>query len=247
MMLYCYGYKRVPTRNDRTIEERKQAMINRKRMLFHGLPIIVLFFPLAWYTGAGSDYWLKGEKGIVENMTVLFLVIAIGFSISGFFKARKLDLSILVKGWLVLLILGALYFALEEISYGQHMFGWGTGEAWKDLNDQDETNLHNTHAIFDQIPRAMLMIGILVGGVILPVIRKLRKTPLKETELLYWHWPTSDCITAGLLVVLIRPILSMFDVTFIDTGEMKENFFGLFIMLYCVSLQMRLKQTTIKS
>jgi hypothetical protein len=43
------------------------------------------------------------------------------------------------------------------------------------------------------------------------------------------------------LVILIRPVLSLVDVDFINTGEMKENLFALFILLYCVSIQLRLK------
>jgi len=45
----------------------------------------------------------------------------------------------------------------------------------------------------------------------------------------------------GLLVILIRPVLALIDVDFINTGKMKENLFALFILLYCVSIQQRLK------
>jgi len=44
-----------------------------------------------------------------------------------------------------------------------------------------------------------------------------------------------------LLVILIRPVLSVIDVDFINTGEMKENLVALLILLYCVSIQLRLK------
>ena len=139
------------------------------------------------------------------------------------------------------LILGAAYFALEEISYGQHMFGWGTAETWKELNDQDETNLHNVHALFDQVPRAILTLGILVGGVLLPLYRQLRDRPLQPGDRFYWQWPTFDCVTIGLLVLFIRPIFSVFETDIVNTGETKENLFALFILLYCVSLYQRLR------
>lgn len=217
-------------------------MTNAKRFFFIGFPLLALSVPALWYAGAGSDEWLKGEKGIVENLTVLFLSVSIGFSISGLRNAFRLALSNLVKVWMVMLILGALYFALEEISYGQHMFGWAAGETWQNINDQNETNLHNTHAAFDQLPRTLLMAGVLIGGVIMPVWRIARKTTLNESSRLYWLWPTSDCITAGLLVVLIRQILDVPNITFVDAGEMKEYLFGLFILIYCVSLRTRLAQ-----
>jgi len=216
-------------------------MKNRNLIVFHILPLLVVLFPALWYVVVGNDVMLKGEAGIVENMTVLFLVVAIGFCVSGISTANRLGLSSLVKVWLFIMIMGSAYFALEEISYGQHMFGWGTAETWKELNDQDETNLHNVHAMFDQVPRTLLTLGILIGGIILPLYRHFRGIQLEQSNRLYWQWPTLDCVTIGLLVILIRPMLSVIDVDFINTGETKENLFALFILLYCVSIQQRLK------
>ena len=217
--------------------------MNPKNLLiFHGLPLFVLVFPFIWVALAGDDRWLKGEAGIIENATVLFLVIAIGYCISSLKAVSRQDLSRYLKAWLLLLIVGATYFALEEISYGQHMFGWGTPDTLKELNDQQETNLHNVHALFDQVPRALLTLGILVGGVILPLYRRIRGVPLQPGNRFYWQWPTLDCVTIGLLVIFIRPILSVFETDIINTGETKENLFALFILLYCLSLHRRLRK-----
>lgn len=217
-------------------------MKNKNLLLYHGLPLFVLVFPFIWLALVGNDHALKGEAGMVELGTFLFLVIAIGFNISSLTITRRLELSAFLKSWLLLLILGATYFALEEISYGQHMFGWGTAETWKELNDQDETNLHNVHALFDQVPRALLTLGILVGGVVLPLYRYFRDIKLNETDRFYWQWPTLDCVSIGLLVLLIRPIQMVHDSDVISTGESKELFFALFILLYGVSLHSRLKR-----
>ena len=210
-------------------------------LLYHGFPMLVIVFPFIWVAMAGNDRMLKGEAGIVENATVIFLVVAIGYCISSLILAQRQELSVYLKAWLVLLILGAAYFALEEISYGQHMFGWGTAESWKELNDQDETNLHNVHSMFDQVPRALLTLGIFVGGILLPLYWKFRGIERDESDRYYWQWPTLDCVTIGLLVILIRPVLSIVDTDIINTGETKENLFALFILLYCVSLRSRLR------
>ncbi|TNF87991.1 MAG: hypothetical protein JSU67_04485 [Gammaproteobacteria bacterium] len=216
-------------------------MKNRDLIVFHGLPLLMVLFPFIWFAIVGNDRMLKGEAGIIENLTVVFLVVAIGYCISSISLSNRLGLPGLLRAWLFILILGSAYFALEEISYGQHMFGWGTSESWKELNDQDETNLHNVHAIFDQVPRALLTLAILVGGVVLPLYRHFRGIELSQDSRFYWQWPTMDCVTIGLLVILIRPALSVVDFEFINTGETKENLFALFIMLYCVSIQFRLK------
>ena len=217
-------------------------MKKKDLLLYHGFPLLVILFPFIWVAIAGNYRMLKGEAGIVENATVIFLVIAIGFCISSISTANRLALSGFLKAWLFILIMGSAYFALEEMSYGQHMFGWGTAESWKELNDQDETNLHNVHSLFDQVPRALLSIGILVGGVLLPLYRRFRNLRLDESNRFYWQWPTFDCVTVGLLVILIRPTLSVFDTKIINTGETKENLIALFILLYCVSIHSRLKQ-----
>jgi hypothetical protein len=217
-------------------------MKGRNLMLYHGLPLFVILLPLVWYAITGNYAIFKGEAGIIENMTVLFLVAAIGFCIASLSRAKRFLLPGFLKVWLLILIIGAAYFALEEISYGQHMFGWGTAEAWKELNDQDETNLHNVHSLFDQVPRALLSLGILIGGIILPLYRHFRDIRLDESSRFYWQWPTIDCVTIGLLVILIRPILSVVETDAINTGEMKENLIALFILLYCISIHSRLRQ-----
>jgi hypothetical protein len=217
-------------------------MKNKNLLLYHGLPLFVLVFPFIWLALVGNDRALKGEAGIVEIATFLFLVIAIGFCVSSLTITRRLDLPGFLKIWFLILIAGATYFALEEISYGQHMFGWDTADSWKELNDQDETNLHNVHALFDQVPRALLTLGILIGGVVLPLYRHFRKIQLDESNRFYWQWPTLDCVSIGLMVILIRPIQMVHDSDVISTGESKEMFFALFILLYGVSLHSRLKR-----
>ncbi|MBT8435087.1 MAG: hypothetical protein KJN95_10510, partial [Gammaproteobacteria bacterium] len=130
-------------------------MKTRDLLLYHGLPLLVVLFSFIWFAIVGDYEALKGEFGIIENMTVLFLVGAIGLCISSIISVKKLGSTGSLRAWLFMLLLGATYFALEEISYGQHMFGWGTAESWEALNNQGETNLHNVHALFDQLPRLL--------------------------------------------------------------------------------------------
>ena len=213
----------------------------RRILIFQIFPLAVLLLPFAWVAIFDEYRMLKREDGIIENLTVLFLLVAIGFCVNAMFRAKRLAMPRSLHIWLALLILGSLYFALEEISYGQHMFGWETGEYWSEINKQQETNLHNVHHLFDLLPRNLLQLGILIGGIVLPLYRHFRKITLDESNRFYWQWPTIDCLTAGLLVLLIRPLEWVFDFEFINTGETKECFIALFILLYCISIQIRLK------
>ena len=222
-------------------------MNTRNLLIYQGLPIGVLLLPFVWVALGADARWLSGEAGIIENLTVLFLLAAIGFCVASMRSASRQKIGGYLRPWLFLMILGSAYFALEEISYGQHLFGWGTSEGWKELNDQDETNLHNVHAIFDQVPRMLLTLGILIGGIVLPLYRRFRGITLEASNRLYWQWPTIDCVTVGLLVIFVRPLMSVFEIVFFSAGEIKENFFALFILLYCVSIYQRLRQISMGS
>jgi hypothetical protein len=219
----------------------------KNMLIFHGSPLLALVFPFIWVAIVGDDHMLKSEAGIVENATVVFLVMGIGYCVAAMRITRQHFVSRYLRAWLVVLVVGATYFALEEISYGQHIFHWHTAEAWAKLNDQQETNLHNVSALFDQVPRALLTLAVLVGGVLYPLYRYFRGVKLDESNRFYWQWPTMDCVTVGLVVILIRPFFSEFPVDIINTGETKECFFGLFILLYCLSLYKRLRQKTAAS
>jgi hypothetical protein len=75
----------------------------------------------------------------------------------------------------------------------------------------------------------------------LPLYRHFRDIRLDESNYFFWQWPILDCVSIGLLVILIRPLQSLVDSDVISTGESWEMFFALFIMLYCVSLHSRLR------
>ena len=213
----------------------------KKHLIYQGIPVAAFLMPFFWVGIGADDDLLKTEFGIIENLTVLFLFTAIGFCIWAFRSAGRFDAPRTLKPWIVILMLGASYFALEEISYGQHIFGWSAGETWSQINNQQETNLHNIGGLFDQLPRSLLTLGILIGGIIMPLVRYFRRTSLPESNWLYWQWPTMDCLTAGLIVIFLRPVLDPLDLDFINIGETKELFFAIFILLYCASLAVRLK------
>ncbi|MCB9982820.1 MAG: hypothetical protein H6861_03965 [Rhodospirillales bacterium] len=42
------------------------------------------------------------------------------------------------------------------------------------MNDQNETNLHNISSRFDQKPRLILLVGVVVGGLIIPALQHFK-------------------------------------------------------------------------
>src|SRR5262245_38197615 len=58
---------------------------------------------------------------------------------------------------------------LSQVSWGQHFFHWNTPDYWAEVNRQAETNLHNTYAVFEKYPRAVLELGVVIGGILIPI------------------------------------------------------------------------------
>ncbi len=233
-------------------------------VVYLGAPLLVVAAPYAAQWAGGPQPWLYGEAGAIEWVTVVFLLAAI------FYGVRALGLVAghaprWLTAWVVLLLLGAVYFAGEELSWGQHVFQWATPETWRQLNPQQETNLHNVHSLFDQLPRALLTLAALVGGVMVPLHRRraARRRPapgrLRWLDRLvserdrdawpYWLWPTWVCLPVSVAVLVVSPfdgLVESFgaaapDWLYMKGGELKECMLALFILIYVLSLHRRLR------
>ena len=154
------------------------------KWLWLWLPIAVALFPyLMRMINTDTDRFVFGEQGIIENFTFVVLFIAIVLGIRAIIRMQSIPFPFF-RFWLALLVLGCIYYAGEEISWGQHWFGWGTPENWLDVNDQGETNLHNTSALLDQVPRNLLTIAAVVGGILIPIIIAVRKNTVAHRWIL---------------------------------------------------------------
>lgn len=151
---------------------------------------------------------------------------------------------LLLKGWMLCAALGCFYIAGEEVSWGQHIFGWITPEFWSNVNDQNETNLHNTSAWLDQKPRLLLYIGIVVGGLVIPAMRRWRPEKLpRKYEVLY---PSAILAVPALGVLvphLFQETLELFRLSFFErVSEVQELYIYYFIFLYLLDFRKRILQ-----
>ena len=87
---------------------------------------------------------INREDGVIEGGTVLcFLVASVASAVLAWktpSRARKVFCGILAVGFFLC--------AGEEMSWGQHLFGWEAPEAITKVNVQGETNLHNLSGYF---------------------------------------------------------------------------------------------------
>lgn len=186
--------------------------------------------------------FLVGENGPVEYLQVFVLIGAIVLAVRGF-KAALNHPQIWFRIICGLGALGCIYIAGEEVSWGQQIFKWATPESWLAVNDQQETNLHNTTSWLDQKPRLIIEIGVIVGGLILPLTNKVNNALLPP-------WlkdiapPSKMSVLAGcfLFVKIFDKIGDNTDfVMFKRASEIIELYIYYFIALYLFYLLRRIK------
>ncbi|MDW3095569.1 MAG: hypothetical protein R8G33_07850 [Gammaproteobacteria bacterium] len=220
------------------------------KWLWLWLPIVVALFPYVMrLIDLETDGFVFGEQGIIENYTFVILFAAIVLGIITILRMKSFGFPVF-KYWLMLLVLGCIYYAGEEVSWGQHWFGWVTPESWMDVNDQGETNLHNTSALLDQVPRMLLTIAAVIGGVLIPIYFFMRDKVFSTNEFFGWLWPSYVNIPTCLLAVLVslhEKAYKLFDTTVpnildIRAGETKECLLAMFLFMYIASFYTRLKQ-----
>ncbi len=118
------------------------------------MPYIIL--PLVWILLSYSIVFifdieevrsLTREDGFVEYVgAALFLMASVAFFLL-YRRSRQISMfaKISFKGNIFYLLLGLafLFVCLEEISWGQRIFGFQTPEGIREINAQSEFNIHN--------------------------------------------------------------------------------------------------------
>jgi hypothetical protein len=178
------------------------------------------------------------EGGAIEIMQFMIMLPA---TITAAWLAFKVKDKFL-KLWLLAAALGCFYITGEEVSWGQWIYGWTTPDFWSGVNDQNETNLHNTTAWLDQKPRALLFIGIVFSGIIVPILRRVRPEwiPSRFGVLL-----PSDALFVTSLGVLLPYLVQEISDVFFDTNlflrvsEVQEVYIYYFLLLYLLDFHKR--------
>jgi hypothetical protein len=214
--------------------------------------LLIVQYGFYFYDTAAYRRFIVGEIGLVELATPLLALIGAVCGSLALRYARYLP-GLVIRCWLVITILGCIYLAGEELSWGQQLFHWHTPESLQAINDQSETNLHNISSWFDQKPRLALEIWVLLGGIVMPLLRSRRERldPRTHWELDWrnWFWPTYVALPTALLAIVIRlpeRIKTLFDldrVPFeIRYSETQEYYFALFLLIYLASIGYRLRR-----
>lgn len=186
-----------------------------------------------------------GEASVTELSTALFLFLSIILALICAKMAKQRDLSAMAI-LLVIYALGCLFFFGEEISWGQHLFEWQSPEYFLEHNKRSETNLHNMAFFNKSIPKWAVVIGMTIGGVLLPYIFSRKNAHYRPgTHWIHWLFPTWICAPASAIVFLSNLAAKIPAINetarFIGVRESTELYISIFFLIYIWSLYIRFK------
>jgi len=122
-----------------------------------GVGIFALYVGHPLLAPGGGLRFLYREDGPLEYLTVLFAIISsvclVVSAMGAKQRMRETSRRSLIVGRLLVvgLAIACMLFAMEEISWGQRIFGWETPEFMQEANYQGETNLHNLTHLLPQL------------------------------------------------------------------------------------------------
>jgi hypothetical protein len=200
--------------------------------------------------------WLTArEASFAEGLAPLAGLLAAPVGLLAFIEARKKGLTWPWCIGLLVLALGGLYAAGEELSWGQHLIAFETPDWWEPYNFQGETNLHNTRGwmegIFLTLPHNTMIAFTLAIGIVLPVGMRILGNRMASGPGWLERLQAKPTIyvpaaVTALLVYYLRKTLRAFGVhyEYPDYGaitEVSESLFLLFLLAYLTSVLVYLK------
>jgi len=227
----------------------KNGFFTSPLFLFALAPALVFAFPHLFLLTGGYDRWIMPtprEIGYVENATALFFMIGGVYAV--WLMGKDPDRgATLFKATLLFIAAGAVFVCLEEISYGQQFFHYGTPEWFLEHNKNLELNLHNLGQ--DKPAYAMRTMGYVVVslvGVVAPLVVRAAKLRFAAGGWFYFFTPSAWLIFPSLLHLfanLPKAIVKIFpggeayvqsSYYFAESGEYEEYMMGVWVILFLV-------------
>lgn len=140
--------------------------------------VLIIGTYLSYFSSSYFDNNFAAEDGVVENATAILLLFS-SFLLFNRFFAFKTKKRTTWKIGVIILALLFFFAGGEEISWGQRIFNFSSGDFFDEKNLQKETNLHNltigetnlNKLIFGKLITIFLIVYLLI----LPLIYKRYK------------------------------------------------------------------------
>lgn len=206
---------------------------SRKYFIMLG-PIVIMFFEtifLAYPETRSYAIWMHRENHPIELLTFLVFLIAGIKGLELSYKTKVAGEETFVYAFYIFFSIALLFIAMEEIAWGQWFLGFETPEAWKSINMQGETTLHNIGGLQGHSEIFRLIFGI--GGLIGILFSYNSYFEKIGSSILLLPWFAIISLYAAIDVYNDwYPIQKMFDSYIHATAEMIELLIGLSAFLY---------------
>jgi len=155
----------------------KNRFKRKIRVLF---PIILISFYYLWVDHYSVFWNFIKEDSILEYSQFIFCFLAALGSLKIFWQLKNNKNRKIHSVLFLLFSIGLFFVSLEEISYGQRIFGWKTPDKIQEINIQKETNIHNNFS-YNLNENIYILIGLygIFSGKIINILFKKRKDDFK--------------------------------------------------------------------
>lgn len=212
---------------------------------------VILFVLIVWTAVYLPEWYLRWAQpegyGLLE-LSHFFVPAATAVIALSFLSQSWVRRQPLLIAWSIMLALGCIYIAGEEHSWGQHFFKWDTPEYWRNLNRQEETNLHNVSHLFGNLPRSILFAGIVAAGFVYPLLTLVwpvihARNPLAICMPPLILLPTALCL---IVIDILHEIdgMSLFGQSGIRLSEISETYIYLFLLLGVIIMRRRILEVS---
>ena len=224
---------------------------------YYKISDLVDYLPFKSQSSINPYIW--NENGLVEILQVSFLIIALFYIIFLTYKKKFKSESKIFNIFFYLYTIGLIYYFFEEISWGQHVFFWNTPEFFLNINNQNETNFHNTTNLLNEVPRTLLLVWCAFSFMFFYLLRKLKKynnfkifilpnENLKKISLLLIFFVLPDIVVDKfnlhpgypidwITEIRLYEVIDVLTFNFIRLSELHELIFNYYILVHAYYLK----------
>ena len=191
-----------------------------------------------------ATLWMLKENHPIEILTFAIALIAGILGLALAWRASNQGEKALVFGFYAVFAFALIFLAMEEAAWGQQFFGFASPEAWRVINVQGETTLHNIAGIQGRSEIFRLVFGLGgLAGVWLSFKPKFQKI---GSPMILLPWFVVITLHAGVDAYNdFFPIAQRFDYLIQRTSELVEMLIAFSGLLYIV-LNAQAIPTTLK-
>jgi len=182
------------------------------------IPFIYYEYPVIYARLTGEDNW--GEFATFVAFVVASLLFAALFTFS---NSRRRN------WWFLALGLGTFLIAMEEISWGQRLFGIPTPDLFQNHNQQSEINFHNLLDSGLKSIFVVMSLGWFIYGVLLPTLCAVNPPLDRLVKRLNLPLPT-----LSLIPLFVAPAFFLLFLELAFYREIVELFMGFSLMAFAV-------------